>query len=206
MGNNGKPDLFTTEQQQLGSVYAKALLGVGEKSGNTQQLLEELSAVAEAVSNQPSLNSTLQSPQVGSEEKLKLVGKIFEKKVSAPMMNFLKVLVGKDRFDCVAAISAAAKKLNDEKSGEVQATVTTAEEISASAKDEIAKQLSKKLGKNVKLDSVVDASVVGGVVVRVGDTVYDNSVVGQLQQVRQRAMEKAAEAIREKLDRFASGT
>jgi len=122
------------------------------------------------------------------------------------MMNFLKVLVGKDRFDCVAAISAAAKKLNDEKSGEVQATVTTAEEISASAKDEIAKQLSKKLGKKVKLDSVVDASVVGGVVVRVGDTVYDNSVVGQLQQVRQRAMEKAAEAIREKLDRFASGT
>ena len=204
MSNNGKPDLFTTEQQQLGSVYAKALLGVGEKSGNTDQLLEELSAVAEAVSNQPSLNSTLQSPQVGTEEKLKLVGKIFEKKVSAPLMNFLKVLVGKDRFDCVAAISAAAKQLNDEKSGEIQATVTTAEKIDAKSRDEIAKQLSKKLGKKVKLDSVVDASVVGGVVVRVGDTVYDNSVVGQLQQVRQRAMEKATEAIREKLDRFAS--
>ena len=204
MSDNGKPDLFTTEQQQLGSVYAKALLGVGEKSGNTDQLLEELSAVAEAVSNQPSLNSTLQSPQVGTEEKLKLVGKIFEKKVSAPLMNFLKVLVGKDRFDCVAAISAAAKKLNDEKSGEIQATVTTAEKIDAKSRDEIANQLSKKLGKKVKLDSVVDASVVGGVVVRVGDTVYDNSVVGQLQQVRQRAMEKAAEAIREKLDRFAS--
>ena len=204
MSNNGKPDLFTTEQQQLGSVYAKALLGVGEKSGNTDQLLEELSVLAEAVSNQPSLNSTLQSPQVGTEEKLKLVGKIFEKKVSAPLMNFLKVLVGKDRFDCVAAISAAAKQLNDEKSGEIQATVTTAEKIDAKSRDEIAKQLSKKLGKKVKLDSVVDASVVGGVVVRVGDTVYDNSVVGQLQQVRQRAMEKAAEAIREKLDRFAS--
>ncbi len=204
MSNNGKPDLFTTEQQQLGSVYAKALLGVGEKSGDTTKLLEELSAVAEAVSNQPSLSNTLQSPQVGAEEKLKLVGKIFEKKVSVPMMNFLKVLVGKDRFDCVAAISAAAKQLNDEKSGEIQATVTTAEEIDAKSRDEIAKQLSTKLGKKVKLDSVVDASVVGGVVVRVGDTVYDNSVVGQLQQVRQRAMEKAAEAIREKLDRFAT--
>jgi F-type H+-transporting ATPase subunit delta len=203
MSENGKPDLFTTEQQQLGAVYAKALLGVGEKSGNTNELLEELSAVAEAVSNQPSLNSTLQSPQVGSEEKLQLVGKIFENKVSGPMMNFLKVLVGKDRFDCVAAISASAKKLNDEKSGEVRATVTTAAEIDDSAKDEIAKQLSQKLGKKVKLDSVVDEAVVGGVVVRVGDTVYDNSVVGQLQQVRQRAMEKAAEAIREKLDRFA---
>jgi F-type H+-transporting ATPase subunit delta len=206
MSNNGKPDLFTTEQQQLGSVYAKALLGVGEKSGDTTKLLEELSAVAEAVSNQPSLSNTLQSPQVGAEEKLKLVGKIFEKKVSVPMMNFLKVLVGKDRFDCVAAISAAAKQLNDEKSGEIQATVTTAEEIDAKSRDEIAKQLSTKLGKKVKLDSVVDASVVGGVVVRVGDTVYDNSVVGQLQQVRQRAMEKATEAIREKLDRFATGT
>ncbi len=204
MSKNGKPDLFTTEQQQLGSVYAKALLGVGEKSGNTDQLLDELSAVAEAVSNQPSLNSTLQSPQVGAEEKLKLVGKIFEGKVSGPLMNFLKVLVGKDRFDCVAAISAAAKKLNDEKGGEIQATVTTAEQIDDSARDEIAKQLSQKLGKKVKLDSIIDASVVGGVVVRIGDTVYDNSVVGQLQQVRQRAMEKATEAIREKLDRFAS--
>lgn len=206
MSKNGKPDLFTTEQQQLGSVYAKALLGVGEKSGNTKQLLEELSAVAEAVSNQPSLANTLQSPQIGAEEKVNLVGRIFEKKVSAPLLNFLKVVVGKDRFDCVPAISAAAKQLNDEKSGEVQATVTTAEKIDKSAKEEIANQLSKKLGKKVKLDSVIDPSIVGGVVVRVGDTVYDNSVVGQLQQVRQRAMEKAAEAIREKLDRFATGT
>ena len=156
MSDNGKPDLFTTEQQQLGSVYAKALLGVGEKSGNTSQLLEELSAVAEAVSNQPSLNSTLQSPQVGAEEKLNLVGKIFEKKVSASMLNFLKVIVGKDRFDCVPAISAAAKKINDDNSGEIQATVTTAEEVSAAAQEEIAKQLSKKLGKKVKLDSVID--------------------------------------------------
>ena len=206
MSKNGKPDLFTTEQQQLGSVYAKALLGVGEKSGNTKQLLEELSAVAEAVSNQPSLANTLQSPQIGAEEKVNLVGRIFKKKVSAPLLNFLKVVVGKDRFDCVPAISAAAKQLNDEKSGEVQATVTTAEKIDKSAKEEIANQLSKKLGKKVKLDSVIDPSIVGGVVVRVGDTVYDNSVVGQLQQVRQRAMEKAAEAIREKLDRFATGT
>ena len=84
--------------------------------------------------------------------------------------------------------------------------MTTAEKIDKSAKEEIANQLSKKLGKKVKLDSVIDPSIVGGVVVRVGDTVYDNSVVGQLQQVRQRAMEKAAEAIREKLDRFATGT
>ena len=179
---------------------------MGEKSGNTKQLLEELSAVAEAVSNQPSLANTLQSPQIGAEEKVNLVGRIFEKKVSAPLLNFLKVVVGKDRFDCVPAISAAAKQLNDEKSGEVQATVTTAEKIDKSAKEEIANQLSKKLGKKVKLDSVIDPSIVGGVVVRVGDTVYDNSVVGQLQQVRQRAMEKAAEAIREKLDRFATGT
>ena len=198
--------MFTTEQQQIGSVYAKALLGVGEKSGNTPQLLEELSAVAEAVSSQPNLNNTLRSPQVGAQEKVDLVAKIFGSKVSGPLLNFLKVLVNKDRFDCVAAISVAALRLNDEKSGEIQATVTTAETIDDTARNEIADQLSKTLGKKVKLDSVIDPSIVGGVVVRVGDTVYDNSVVGQLQQVRQRAMEKATEAIREKLERFATGT
>jgi F-type H+-transporting ATPase subunit delta len=179
---------------------------VGEKSGNTPQLLEELSAVAEAVSSQPNLNNTLRSPQVGAQEKVDLVAKIFGSKVSGPLLNFLKVLVNKDRFDCVAAISVAALRLNDEKSGEIQATVTTAETIDDTARNEIADQLSKTLGKKVKLDSVIDPSIVGGVVVRVGDTVYDNSVVGQLQQVRQRAMEKATEAIREKLERFATGT
>ncbi len=204
MSNNAKPDLFTTEQQQLGVVYAKALLNVGDKSGSTEGLLDELHVVADATTAQPGLVNTLQSPQMGAEEKAELVGRIFGGKVSAALLNFLKVLVGKDRFDCLPAINAAAKKLHDEKSGEIQATLTTAESIDESAKQEIADQLSKKLGKQVKLDALIDPSIVGGIVVRVGDTVYDSSVVGQLQQVRSRAINRATEAIREKLERFAS--
>ena len=205
MSSSGKPELFTTEQQQLGVVYAKALLSVGEKSGDTEQLLDELDAIADAVSQSPKLDAAFHSPQVSVEEKQKLVNSIFGGKASAPMLNFLQVLVSKGRFDCLRAVSAAARTLSDERSGQIQATLTTAEAVDDNIRNKIADALSKKLGKKVKLEAFVDPSIVGGIVVRVGDTVYDSSVVGQLQQVRRRAVEKATEAIREKLDRFASG-
>lgn len=204
MSNNGKPELFTTEQQQLGVVYAKALLGAGEESGNTDQLLEQLSSVADAVSAEPKFADALLSPRMATEEKLQLVDRIFGSKVDHQLLHFLKVLVNKGRFDCLPAISAAAQTLSDERGGQIQASLTTAEAVDDGVRDAIAEEISKKLGKKVRLDSNVDPSIVGGIVVRVGDTVYDSSVVGQLQQIRKRAIEKASEAIREKLDRFTS--
>jgi F-type H+-transporting ATPase subunit delta len=66
----------------------------------------------------------------------------------------------------------------------------------------ITDQLSKTLGKDVSLQVLVDPEILGGIVVRVGDTVYDGSVVNQLSQVRARAVKRASDAIREKLDRF----
>ena len=88
--------------------------------------------------------------------------------------------------------------------GRVQATLTTAEEFEDSTRAKISDRLSSVLGKQVSLSAVVDPEIIGGMVVRVGDTVYDASVANQLNQVRAKAIKRAADAIRERLDRFAS--
>ena len=120
-------------------------------------------------------------------------------------MDFLKIILEKGRFDCLPAIRSSAEKIFDEISGRVQATVTTAEPIEESVRKRIEKSLSTKLGKQIQLESRVDPSVIGGMVVRIGDTVYDGSVQSQLSQVRSRAIKRASDAIRSSLDKFMAG-
>ena len=120
------------------------------------------------------------------------------------LLDFLKVLSRNGRFNCLAATAVSAEKLRDEVAGRIQGELTTAAEVDQAVVDRIAKQLSKVVGKEVKLTNKVDSKVIGGMVIRIGDTVYDGSVVNQLAQIRTKAVQKASDAIREKLDRFAS--
>ena len=202
MTNQETTERITTDQQQLGEVYAKALLGVGEKSGNTEDLISELQEVNQAIAALPKLREAMVAPQIGSEEKLTLLEKAFNGKTSPSMMNFLKVIVQKDRFDCLPAVAISAREMFDQLTGKIQATLVTATEVDSQTQANIADQLSKKLGKQVELKPTVDPSIIGGIVVRVGDTVYDSSVAGQLEQVRVKATQKAADSIRGHLNRF----
>ena len=202
MTNQETTERITTDQQQLGEVYAKALLGVGEKSGNTEDLISELQEVNQAIAALPKLREAMVAPQIGSEEKLTLLEKAFKGKTSPSMMNFLKVIVQKDRFDCLPAVAISAREMFDQLTGKIQATLVTATEVDSQTQANIADQLSKKLGKQVELKPTVDPSIIGGIVVRVGDTVYDSSVAGQLEQVRVKATQKAADSIRGHLNRF----
>ena len=68
----------------------------------------------------------------------------------------------------------------------------------------MAKKISDQIGKTVRLEPIVNPDIIGGMVVRVGDTVYDGSVVSQLDQVKARATKRASEIIREKLEKFTS--
>lgn len=194
--------VFDSDQQQIGEIYANALVGFGQKSSGTESLLGELRQVVGALDGVPKLKALLESPQVGRSEKTQLLDKVFSGKVSTELLNFLKVVLEKGRFDCVQAISVSAKKIFDEISGRVQATLTTAEPVDDGVRNQIAEKLAAKIGKQVEVNVHVDPSIIGGMVVRVGDTVYDGSVKSQLAQVRAKATKRAADAIRSSLDKF----
>lgn len=198
--------VFDTDQQQIGVVYAKAFLEFGKEGGKLDKLVDELDAVVTAVNETPGFKDALESPRISFDKKSSLLDKAFGKKVDKGLVDFLKVVGGKNRFDCLGAILGSARKMQDEISGRVQAVLTSATAVDQGVKDKIAKKLSDVLGKTVNLDSVVDPDIIGGVVVRIGDTVYDASVVNQLEQVRVKAVKKAADAIREKLEKFVTAS
>jgi len=200
--NQKIPTVFDTDKASLGDVYAKALLGVGQKAGNSEKLIDELSAVAKVVSELPKLQTTLESPQVAADAKQAILQKAFGGKLSKDTVNFLKIVGSKGRFDCLSQISTSASRLYNEMSGNVQAEVITAEQVEESVVTDIAAQLEKALGKKVILKAVVDPKIIGGMVVRIGDTIHDGSVVNQLSQVRSKATKRAADAIRGSLDKF----
>ncbi len=200
-----QPTVFDTDQQQLGDVYAKALLAAGVKAGSVDQLVEELQSVASVVADLPKMAAALESPRVASEAKVNLLEKAFGDKVSKTLMNFLKVTATKGRLDCLGAMSAAAVRLNDELAGRVSGTLTTADPVTDDVVERVAQKISGQIGKAVRLERVVDPEIIGGMVVRVGDTVYDGSVVSQLNQVKSQATKRAGDIIREKLEQFTSG-
>ena len=198
-----QPTVFDSEQKHLGDVYAKSLLGATESAGNTEQVLEEFDAlVGEELDKLPKLEAALTSPRVPDEAKSQMLDKAFGGKMSATLLNFLKVVCEHRRFDCIRAMNRAAHSLQNELTGRVDVQITTVEPLTDELGERVADRLEALLGKKVNLTTQIDADLIGGLEVRVGDTVYDASVLGRLGRLRQEAVEKTSQAIRQSLERF----
>lgn len=198
-----QPTVFDSEQKHLGDVYAKALLGATDSAGNTEQVLEEFDAlVGDVLDKLPKLETTLASPRVPEEAKMQMLDKAFGGKMSATLLNFLKVVCEHRRFDCVRAMNRAAHELENELTGRVDVQIATVEPLTDELCERVTDRLEALLGKKVNLTMQIDADLIGGLEVRVGDTVYDASVLGRLGRLRQEAVERTSQAIRQSLERF----
>lgn len=194
-------------RQQIGTVYAKAILSAAEKQGLTDAVLEELQSLVEDVLDKlPQLREALQTPRLDVEKKLELLDKAFAGKMLPVLLNSLKVLARHGRLDCLRAILSEAHKLYNEIRGRIEVRVRTAAPLSSSLRDQITQRLTAMLGKQVVLRTEVEPEMLGGIMVRVGDTVLDGSVSAQLALMREAAVENSVARFREKLPRFATST
>ena len=96
-----QPTVFDSDQQQLGDVYARALLAFAADAGNVDQLVDELGEVVGAINGVAGLREALESPRVGVESKVDLLDKAFAGEVEKGLLHFLKVVGNKGRFDCL---------------------------------------------------------------------------------------------------------
>ncbi len=192
-------------RQQLGRVYAKAFLGAMEKSGVTDQCMAEFdSLIHDVLDRFPALDATLSSPRVSVEEKNSLLDRVFGAKMSDSLLTFLKVVAGRGRLDCLREIHDQARRQLNEQRGLVEVHLTTVEPVSSALGAQIADALQSSLGRKVQLRQSTDPDLIGGMVVRVGDKVFDGSVVNQLARLRAETLEKTVQEMRNAADRFAA--
>lgn len=204
MADEQQQTVFDTGQQYLGGVYAKALLGASENAGVTDAVLEELEAVVADVLNQlPNVEQTLSSPRVPLEAKEQMLEQAFGGKMTVELLRFLKVVARRGRFDCLRAIAKAAREQFNEMRGRVAVQVRAAEPLDQAAYDQVSSQLQASLGKEVDLQVDVDPDLIGGLVFRIGDTVYDGSVANRLARLRGDVLSRASQQMRGNVDRFA---
>ena len=196
--------IFDTGQQYLGGVYAKALLGAAEKAGNAELVADELNSfIDDVMANLPSLESTLVSPRVAAEAKTAMLDKSLGGKVSVELLNFLKVVARHGRFDCLRAIRQAVRQQLNDLRGRVEVLLTAAQPPNQESIDLIVNRLKALLGKDVDLQVDVDSELIGGVKLRIGDTVYDASVANRLVRLKDELLSKTGQQLRDNPDRFA---
>lgn len=195
------------KEAQLGVIYAKALLAVTERNGVSESAVEELQSVANDVFPKlPSLQAALSSPRMALSEKEALLDKAFGGRMTPQLLTFLKVVARHGRLGYVREISRAAVKLLDQLRNRLEVVVRSATAISPEDLSLLKSSLSAKLKADVRLITEVRPELIGGIVIKVGDTLYDASVTSQLAKMRTETIAKTIEAIRMQSARFAAAT
>ena len=188
--------VFDSEEEHVGEVYAKALLGVARKASNTDELLSQFQTVVEEVfGKHPKLEAALNSPKLSLEQKESLLEKILGSHVDPTLMKFLKILCRRQRLNFVRGIQRSITEFRDEELGRVRVIVTSALELSANEIDGIRNQLKAKLNREVSVVTKIDPAIIVGLVLRIGDTVFDGSVTGKFDQLLRAAKTGSARAL-----------
>lgn len=160
--------------------YAKALIDVLYPSV-AEQGYEQLQRVAELLQSEPDARRLFQNPTVPSEKRKALLKEIGDALgLIPPIQNFVEILIEKNRLDVFDEIIKAYQKAMDERMGVVRASVCTAQPMDSVQTRELAAKLEQMTGKRVKMEVSVDPALLGGVVARVGSSIYDGSLRQQL--------------------------
>lgn len=165
--------------------YARALLELGNEQNNYALLQKQTRELADVWQSSSDLRSIVTNPSVRIDERRKVIAGIAAKAGWHTLLkNFSLLLLDNGRFDHVVDIANELDTLVDEQAGNVRAEVTTAQQLKDSQVATIKGAIAKLTGKNVLLETRVDPEILGGVVTRVGGTLYDGSVRTQLDMIR----------------------
>jgi F-type H+-transporting ATPase subunit delta len=179
----------------VASRYAKALADIvlDPKSQLTgEQAVEHIRAFEQMLASSEELRNVLLSPAVPPARKRAVVQELTSRLQVSPLLrNFLYVVIDHRRIPILSEIRKAFERYLDENAGIVRAGITSALELNEQQREAVTQKLSQMVGKRVKSEFSVDPDLLGGVVARIGSTIYDGSVRGQLQSLRRKLLAEA---------------
>jgi len=165
--------------------YANALADVALQQGAAEPILQQLNDFARAYSESAELRNFLVSPAATNKEKHGVAEKITARLGASKILrNFLFLVIDHRRTLMIPELAEAFESVIRERQGIAEAQVVSAVELSAAQKKSLGQSLEKKTGKKIEAKYAVDKGLLGGVVVRIGDTVYDGSLRHRLNEMR----------------------
>jgi F-type H+-transporting ATPase subunit delta len=167
--------------------YAMALADVVMASGEAQEVKAELATWEEMMQSNEQLLEVFRNPTIPYDQKQKVLSTLIARaRVRPTTANFLQVLLQNQRLAELGEVNKRFAQVLDERSGVVSAQVTTARPVPQSSQEALRAKLATMTGKSVRLSFETDEELIGGIVTRIGSTIYDGSVRNQLQQVKER--------------------
>ena len=175
----------TGAKARVARVYAEALMGVAAKSGQLDAVGDELEEIVGGVIKPyPGIRAFLAGNSVSMSGKLPALAAAFEHRTSETFRKFVGVLNANGRLDLLPAISAELRTMRDAAAGRVRVKVTAPVPLLDAQLDALTKTLHAQLNAHPVLDVRIDPDILGGLIVQVGDKVYDTSVRTRLDNLR----------------------
>lgn len=166
---------------RLACKYAKAIFQIAVEENKLNEFGTQLTNVQRVIANHVDLAEFFNNYQIKAESKKEVINKIFQEELSQTVYHFILLLIDKRRESLLKEIVSEYKKLSNAELNIVEAKVTVATALSKVQEEQLIQKLEKTTGKTVVVETKIDQSILGGVVVRIGDKLIDGSVIRQMQ-------------------------
>ena len=196
---------MTTQTDALAHVYARSLFELAVDAGGNDKVVEiadELEQICELARQDSKVNLFLSSPIIDVTARGTALSAIFSNRVTDLTLRFLLVLNDRGRLNHMEQITNAFDKLVQDAFGRVEVDVFTPIAVDTSTMDRIKSRIQEMLGKEPVLHPYVDKKMLGGIKVRVGDTLIDGSVQTKLRRLSETIQNNGGTAIREKFETY----
>jgi F-type H+-transporting ATPase subunit delta len=169
--------------------YARALFEVASEKNVIDATEKELLGVVKVIDDNEGLRKLLSHPKISAEEKKQLLETLFAREISANTGNFLNIVIERGREGQLKEIVDNFIEMANDVRGIADATVVTAKALTDEEVKQLADGFGRQLNKKLRVKTEVDPALIGGIVVRIGDRLYDGSIRGKLsrfsQQIKQ---------------------
>lgn len=176
------------ENKLVSERYAQALIELVSDNLSKEDILKELLDITESVKGSSDLNKVMTSPVISDDEKKNVISKLFENTTNKVILNFLKLLIDKNRFSMLESITKEYKNEINRLNNLLSINVTSAIDLTEDEKSAIKDKLSNILNKNIELEWATNPDIIAGLVFEVGDNIIDNSLRHKLQDLSRNIM------------------
>jgi ATP synthase F1 delta subunit len=169
--------------EEIATVYGRSLFEVAKEAGKLDEVREQLSQVADAISDQHELQVFFFSPYFSPDEKKEGLRKALSD-ADPIVLNFLDLLIEKHRMPAIMRIKQTYNGMWERENDLLPVTVTSAVELDEETVRHVGDRIGEQTGRKVELSSRVEPDLLGGIVVRVGNSIIDASIRSRLEQLR----------------------